>query len=78
MLCGSTARTAVSRRRLRITWVPDSSGTEPTTSPVLPPWGTIDTRASEQAFTTSATSCVLPGRTTASALPRARLRQSCS
>ena len=31
-----------------------------------------------QAFTTAATSSVVPGRTTAKARPRSRLRQSCS
>ncbi len=66
------------RCRLRTTWVPLASGVEPTTMPVLPPWGTMLTPASAQALTTSATSNVLAGRTTARALPRSRLRQSCS
>ncbi len=36
------ARTAFMRRRLSSTWRPELSGVEPTTSPVLPPWGTMD------------------------------------
>ena len=45
---------------------------------VLPPCGTMGVPASAQARTTAATSSVEPGRTTARALPRVRLRQSCS
>jgi hypothetical protein len=49
----------------------------PTARPVLPPCGTRLTPVAAwcwaQARTTAATSAVLPGRTTASALPRARL-----
>ena len=74
----SRARTRFMRCRLKTTWVPVASGVEPTTMPVLPPCGTMLTRAAAQAFTTKATSCVLAGRTTASALPRSRLRQSSS
>ena len=77
-LSASTARTAFMRARFRTTWVPELSGVEPTTRPVLPPCGTMDTPAAAQALTTAATSPVEPGRTTARALPRARLRQSVS
>ena len=77
-LPGSTARTALMRCRLSTTCVPLLSGVEPTTRPVLPPCGTMLAPAAAQALTTSATCCVLPGRTTASAVPRTRLRQSCS
>ena len=77
-LAGSMARTLFRRVRLRTTSRPDGSGTPPTTSPVLPPCGTIGVPASAQARTTAATSSAEPGRTTASALPRMRLRQSSS
>jgi len=77
-LAASTARTVFMRCRLSTSWVPLASGTAPTTMLVLPPWGTMLAPACAQAFTTAATSDVLPGRTTARALPRARLRQSCS
>ena len=66
------------RVRLSTTWVPLASGVEPTTMPVLPPWGTMLTPAAAQAFTTAATCSVEAGRTTARALPRSRLRQSSS
>ena len=66
------------RCMLSTTWVPLSLGIEPTTKPVLPPCGTMLTLAFAQALTVAATSSVLAGRTTASALPRERLRQSCS
>src|SRR5205809_3593029 len=46
--------------------------------PVLPPCGTRLVPAFAQARTKAATSCVEPGLATASALPRMRLRQSCS
>ena len=39
-------------------------GTLPPTSPVLPPWGTIDAPAAAHARTTAATSSAEPGRTT--------------
>ena len=71
-------RTAFMRVRLSTTCWPVWSGVAPTDRPVLPPWGTICTPAAAQALTTAATSAVLPGRTTARALPRTRLRQSCS
>ena len=77
-LPGSIARTRFMRVRLRTTWRPDASGVEPTTMPVLPPCGTMDVPAAAQARTTAATSSVEPGRTTARALPWARLRQSIS
>ena len=44
------------RCRLRTTCWPDASGTEPTTKPVLPPWGTMLVEVLAQAFTTAATS----------------------
>jgi len=72
------ARTASMRPRLSSSWVPLSSGTEPTDKPVLPLCGTMATPRAAQARTTAATSAVLPGRTTASARPRTRRRQSCS
>ena len=75
-LAASTARTAFMRCRLSTICWPDSSGTEPTARPVLPPCGTKLTPAAAQALTMAATSAVLAGRTTASALPWARLRQS--
>ena len=49
--------------------VPESSGTEPPTRPVLPPCGTIGTRCSAHSATTRATSSVLLGRTTQMPLP---------
>ena len=57
------------RRNERTIAAPPASGVWPPTSPVLPPCGTIGTRAAAQAFTTAATSAVEPGRTTASARP---------
>ena len=77
-LSRSTLRTAFRRVRLSTICVPVSSGVEPTDRPVLPPCGIRLTLCSAQALTTAATSLVLAGRTTASALPRVRLRQSCS
>ena len=74
----SSVRTWFMRSRLSTTWVPEESGVEPTTMPVLPPWGTMLTPACAQALTTADTSGVLAGRTTANAWPRSRLRQSCS
>jgi hypothetical protein len=68
-LAGSMARTRFMRDRLSSTCRPLSSGTPPPTRPVLPPCGTMLTSCSPQACTTAATSSVLPGRTTASALP---------
>ncbi len=64
------------RVRLSTTWVPLASGVEPTDRPVLPPWGIMATPAAAQTLTTAATSWVEPGRTTASALPCMRPRQS--
>ena len=82
-LATSTLRTVFRRCRLSTICRPDSSGVEPTTRPVLPPCGTMPRPLSgccvkklAQALTTCATSSVLAGRTTASALPRLRLRQS--
>src|SRR5262245_35460777 len=43
--------------------------TAPPHSPVLPPWGTMAMPPATQARTTSATSAVEPGRTTASVSP---------
>ncbi len=77
-LAASMPRMAFMRVRLSTTCVPLSSGIAPTASPVLPPCGTMAVPAAAQAFTTAATCAVSAGRTTASALPRARLRQSCS
>jgi hypothetical protein len=77
-LAGSMARTAFMRVMLSTICVPESSGTPPTTKPVLPPCGTMGVPAAAHALTTAATSVVLPGRTTAKAWPRTRLRQSCS
>lgn len=72
------ARTAFIRVMLSTICVPEPLGTPPTTSPVLPPWGTIGVFAAAQALTTAATCAVSPGRTTARARPCTRLRQSCS
>ena len=66
------------RVKLSTTCVPLASGVEPTTMPVLPPWGTMLTPAAAQAWTTKATWAVDAGRTTARDLPRSRLRQSSS
>ena len=44
-------------------------GTPPPTRPVVPPCGTMGTPAARQALTISETSCVEPGRTSASASP---------
>ena len=72
----STSSTPSSRRRLTTTSPP--RGTDPPTSPVLPPWGTTPTPASAQARSTPATSAVEAGRTTASAVPDQRRVQSVS
>ena len=72
------ARTAFMRVMLSTIWVPELSGTPPTTSPVLPPCGTMVVPIAAQALTTAATCAVSPGRTTARARPCTRLRQSCS
>jgi len=48
---------------------PSSFGTAPPTIEVLPPWATIGTPAPAHRRTTSATSPVLAGRTTALVLP---------
>ena len=72
------ARTAFMRAMLSTIWVPEPSGTPPTTSPVLPPCGTMVVPVCAQALTTAATCDVSPGRTTARARPCTRLRQSCS
>ena len=77
-LLASTSRTAFMRERLSTTCVPEPSGVDPATSPVLPPCGTIETSATAQALTTAATSFAEPGRTTHNALPCERLRQSTS
>ncbi|MNT55525.1 hypothetical protein D3C72_1927670 [compost metagenome] len=66
----SRSRTRFMRLRLSKTWRPDWSGTAPPTSPVLPPCGTIATRAAEHAATTAQTWSVLPGNATARARPR--------
>ena len=67
------------RCRLSTTCVPDASGVEPTTSPVLPPCGTMDVpRRGAGLDHLRDFARWSPGRTTASALPRERLRQSCS
>ena len=78
MFAASMPRTRSSRARLSTSCLPLASGTEPPTSPVLPPWGTMLVPCSAHSSTTCATSAVLPGRTTASALPCQRLRQSTS
>ena len=54
-----------------------ASGIEPPTRPVLPPCGTMWRRRGAGLHHRGHLS-VWPGRTTASALPRERLRQSCS
>ena len=74
----SMPRTAFMRVRLSTTSRPEPSGVEPTDRLVLPPWGTMATPACAQQRTTAATSAALAGRTTASALPVRRRRQSCS
>ena len=71
-------RTRFMRVRLSSTCVPLASGTPPPTRPVLPPCGTTLAPWAAQARTTAATSAVLAGRTTASARPWKRLRQSSS
>jgi hypothetical protein len=73
---GSTQRMARRRSRLITTSRPDPSGVDPPTSPVLPPCGTTATPCAVHAATACATSAVLPGRTTASATPGKRRRQS--
>ena len=55
---------------------PFSSGVPPPTRPVLPPCGTTATFSAAHSPTTAATSPVLAGRTTASALPAKFSRQS--
>ncbi|MNT47237.1 hypothetical protein D3C72_1839350 [compost metagenome] len=74
----SSARTVFMRPRFSTTCVPEVSGVDPTTRPVLPPCGTMAVPLAAQALTTAATSSVEPGRTTARALPCSRRRQSCS
>jgi hypothetical protein len=66
---GSTRRTARMRSSETTTSVPESSGVEAPTRPVLPPWGTIGAPTAAQAATTRATSAVEPGRTTQRARP---------
>ena len=73
---GSTSSMPSRRRRLITTSPP--RGTDPPTSPVLPPWGTTPTPASVHARSTAATSSVDAGRTTASAVPDQRRVQSVS
>ena len=63
---------------LSTTGAPDGGGTPPPTKPVLPPWTTIATSRAAARRTTSATSAVLPGRTTISACPWNRPVQSVS
>ena len=75
-LAASMLRTRCSRPRFSSTCVPLSSGTEPPTRLVLPPCGTTATPCRAHRRITAATSAVLPGRTTASARPCQRLRQS--
>ena len=48
---------------------PPSSGMAPPTMEVLPPWGTSGCPAAAQSFTTSASSAVLPGRSTQGVRP---------
>jgi len=76
-LPASSLRTLFMRCRLSTICVPDASGVDPTTMPVLPPCGTMLTPGvAAQALTMAATCSVELGRTTAKATPRARPRQS--
>ena len=56
--------------------MPEPSGTEPPTNPVLPPWGTTAAPDAEHHASTAATSSVDAGRTTAAARPTKRPVQS--
>gem|GEM_PF-5226347 len=73
---GSMTRMRFRRASDSSTAVPLASGTLPSTSPVLPPWGTSATRHCAQARTKAATCSTVAGRSTASALPVWRPRQS--
>ena len=80
----STGSTHVIRRVDTMTgsslgWSPDVSrpaGTDPPTSPVFPPWGSIGTPAAVHALAMAETSSVFAGRTTHSAGPWKRRVQS--
>jgi hypothetical protein len=69
LLAGSSARTLFMRERFTITCVPEASGVAPPHMLVLPPCGTMATRASASSATTRETSSVLAGFTTSADLP---------
>ena len=64
------------RRRSRLQTTSPRSGTAPPARPVLPPWTVRPDPWRRQAATTSATSTVEPGRTTAGVWPTKRPVQS--
>ena len=75
--CPATASTGPrARSRERLSTTSPASGTAPATRPVLPPWGTTATPWRRASPTTSATSAVVPGRTTAGVDPWKRRVQS--
>jgi len=76
LLTGSTSRIRFSRDSDSTTWVPLASTVAAPHMPVWPPCGTMATPWRAQRRTTVATSAVLPGRSTASGLPKNLRRQS--